>query len=503
MLDWRKVVEHAKNAVTLSEDLVKQNITGLYKNSVQRIDNHLFFMVREGLVRFLIVIGDGHVVEQFEGEVEKLGQCSVRIAPLNGHNAQCIRSLFPWSAPQALGPRGVSIGLGDRLGLASPGHIESIQNTVARPILAQQSMRELELTKRTYGDVLNAATWAVFQEGYTQGFGADGDHLKKMEDIQTALNLGFSMITLDCSEYIDDGVRLLDDDQVSAAYTQLSETTRFSYEALYKDSQHWLNACNDDSSVSVSVDAQHYYRMVLTYYRALDFIEAVYRSVITKTERIIDFEVSIDEIDTPTSPQDHFFIGNELARRGIEVSGIAPRFCGAFEKGIDYIGDVAQFEKEFATHASIAKHFGYKLSIHSGSDKFSVFPIIGNYAQSFHVKTAGTNWLEAVRVIADVDPGLYRKMHAKSLASLDAARKYYKVSLDLAKIPDITDLDDQKLPDLMNQDDARQLLHITYGFILQDPELREALYATLSENEETYKEYLRIHLGRHLAGLGL
>ena len=70
----------------------------------------------------------------------------------------------------------------------------------------------------------------------------------------------------------------------------------------------------------------------------------------------------------------------------------------SFRKGIDYIGDLGQFEEELR-FTQIASHFGYKLSIHSGSDKFSVFPIIGKYAEAagYHVKTAGTNWLEALR----------------------------------------------------------------------------------------------------------
>ena len=236
--------------------------------------------------------------------------------------------------------------------------------------------------------------------------------------------------------------------------------------------------------------------MVLTYYKALDFIEDIYQTIISQAERAIDFEVSIDEVDTPTKPQDHFFVANELNRRGIKVSGVAPRFCGAFEKGIDYIGDITQFEAEFAVHARIAQHFGYKLSIHSGSDKFSVFPIIGKYAKSFHVKTAGTNWLEAVRVIAQENPVLFRELYKAALDSLDAARKYYKVSLDLNKIPDLDQLADVELPQLLDQNDARQLLHITYGFILQNPALREPFYDTLIKCEDRYREFLCRQLKR-------
>src|SRR5690606_12602301 len=110
---------------------------------------------------------------------------------------------FDYTKPRAFGTKIATIGLGDRLGLASPGHIKTIAGRNIRPILAQQSIRELNLTNRTYEDVLDAAAFAVFQEGYKDGWGADGDHLKTTADIEYALGLGFSMLTLDASEHID------------------------------------------------------------------------------------------------------------------------------------------------------------------------------------------------------------------------------------------------------------------------------------------------------------
>src|SRR5699024_11471236 len=113
----------------------------------------------------------------------------------------------------------------------------------------------------------------------------------------------------------------------------------------------------------------------------------------------IDFEISIDETETITSPVAHFFVANELIQRGVKVVSLAPRFCGEFQKGIDYIGDVDQFEQELSEHALIAEHFGYKLSIHSGSDKFAVFPIMATDTKGvLHVKRAATTCLAAVRV---------------------------------------------------------------------------------------------------------
>lgn len=499
MLDWQNIVEKSHSLENLKNELEKGQVVGIYPRSPQLVDDRLLFLIKEGQNKFLIVVGSDLEQDSFRGKALKYGSFFAKKMSLTSENADILRNLLPWTAPQPFGSDSITIGLGDRLGLASPGHIKAIENTSVRPVLAQQSMRELELTNRTYGDVLDAATWAVFQEGYKDGFGADGDHLKKIEDIKDALDLGFSMITLDCSEHIDDDASHLEKDEALARYVEIPEKVRLEFEEQYRDKKHSLN-----SGTVVQMNPNHYNKMVLTYYKAIQFIERVYGEVISKLDRDIDFEVSIDEVATPTDPQDHFFIANELAKRKISISAIAPRFCGSFEKGIDYIGDIEEFEKEFAIHTEIAQHFGYKLSVHSGSDKFSVFPIVGRLSQGvYHVKTAGTNWLEAVRVIADVNPALYRKMHEKALETLDAARKYYEVRLDLNKVPNIEDLDDEGLSDLLNQDDARQLLHITYGFILQDTELRQPFYNTLSEHEAKYDEFLEMHLKRHLEALGI
>ncbi len=499
MLDWQNVVKDSQALKDVEAVLKDGRAIGVYPQSAQLIENCLLFLVKEGQDKFLIVVGSDLEQDNFAGQSIKHGSFFTKKVSLTNENAEVLRNLLPWTAPQPFGSDSISIGLGDRLGLASPGHIKAIKKTPVQPVLAQQSMRELELTNRTYTDVLDAATWAVFQEGYKDGFGADGDHLKSIEDIRDALELGFSMITLDCSDHIDDGASHLSADEASARYAELPEKIRLKFEELYRDKKHSLN-----SGTVVQMNPARFHKMILTYYKALQFIEQVYREVISTLDRDIDFEISIDEVATPTDPQDHFFVANELADKQISISAIAPRFCGSFEKGIDYIGDVAEFEKEFAVHTDIARHFGYKLSVHSGSDKFSVFPIVGKLSQgAYHVKTAGTNWLEAVRVIADVNPALYRRMHEKALESLEAAKKYYEVSLDLSKVPNIAELSDDELSDLLNQDDARQLLHITYGFILQDKKLREPFYATLVEHEDKYDEFLQTHLKRHLESLGL
>lgn len=418
------------------------------------------------------------------------------LAPLNHETAETLRSLFPFTAPVRVLGRDRSFGVGDRLGIAAPGHIAVFQKYDAYPVLAQQSIRELNLTNRTYEDVLDCVTFAVFREGYKKGFGADGDHLKTPEDIEYALSLGFTMITLDCSEHIKNGVT---DESVK----------NFEIPVCYKEK--YLGKVFDiGEGETVAFTETELAKILVIYGEAVDFAKEMYFRFWRDGKYNADFEISIDETETPTTPHQHFFVANELSEAGVEIATMAPRFCGEFQKGIDYIGDLNLFEAEMKVHAQLARHFGYKLSIHSGSDKFSTFPVICRETRGrFHVKTAGTNWLEAMRVVAECDPALYREVHKYALSAFSEATKYYHVTTVLSNIPCIDSLSDSELPALFEQNDARQLIHITYGLILNKKradgiyEFKDRLYKLWEEHSEEYKAALMRHIGRHLELLGV
>jgi hypothetical protein len=188
---------------------------------------------------------------------------------------------------------------------------------------------------------------------------------------------------------------------------------------------------------------------------------------------------------------------------------LAPRFCGEFQKGVDYRGDVARFRVEFAEHAAIARALGYRVSVHSGSDKFLVFPVVGAEApEGYHLKTAGTHWLEALRVLAFYKPEFFREILAVSLALLPEARSFYHISGEASRVAPVESLSDDELPGLLDQDDARQILHITYGHILTHPEsdgvtLGDRIHAALDHLETEYADGLAHHMKRHTDGLGL
>jgi len=437
---------------------------------------------------FLVISGKapGFTGEQLDGGKVK--------APLTHDNANTLRKLFPFTAPGRVLGKDRSFGLGDRLGIATPGHIKLFEQYDACPVFAQQSIRELNLTSRRYEDVLDAATFAVFREDFQKVWGADGDHLKTKEDVEYALGLGFTMITLDCSDHIKGNV-------TEANAPPLPEKYRAKYVGKQFDIGEGIVLSFSEAELKV---------IAAIYGEAIDFAADMYNHFLKGGKYSADFEISIDETATPTTPLQHYFVARELIDAGVSFATIAPRFCGEFQKGIDYIGDLAQFESEIKVHAVIARHFKYKLSIHSGSDKFSAFPSIGRECRGiFHVKTAGTNWLEAMHVIAQTDPALYRDVHRYALTAFSEASKYYHVTTDLSKIPSVDSLSDSELPTLFNNNDARQLIHITYGLILGKKNsdgsfaFRNRLYHIWRQHESAYNQALARHIGKHLDLLGV
>ncbi|MBO4394542.1 MAG: hypothetical protein J5800_09380 [Spirochaetales bacterium] len=433
----------------------------------------------------------------FEGEKVTADGKEWTLAPLNHANAEKMRALFPWTAPSRILDRDKTMGVGDRLGIATDGHLRVFKKyTEITPVLSQQSIRELNLTNRTFADVIDSASFAVFRCGYKTGWGADGDHVKTADEVQYALDSGCTMITLDCSEQIDNTIEHLTKEQVYAKYVKNQEL-----EDLY------LNKSFDvGEGVVISFDEELFKRTVLIYCDAIKHaVDIFFNKLIKNGKQVADFEVSIDETLTSTLPAQHFFVANELIRRNVRVSTVAPRFCGEFQKGIDYIGDLDQFAAEMKIHAAISRHFGYKISIHSGSDKFSIFPSAGKETKGrFHLKTAGTSWLEAMKLVAMKDPGLYREIHKYALnTAFKAATAYYHVTTDLNKIPDIDTLTDAQLPDLFKLNDSRQLIHITYGLILNEKNadgsyaFKDRLYKLWRTYREEYAQLLFNHIGHH------
>ena len=470
----------------------------IYRHSVHTRDGVLYFVGAAQGEKSLFIVSESRVPSDFVGTSARTGGVSVLKASFSPENARRLHELFPFTAPVSLRDRTTTIGCGDRLGLATAGQVRAVKRYDVAPVLAQQSIRELNLTGRDYPTVVADVTFLVFQEGYEEGYGADGDHLKKISDIDVALAAGMPMITLDLSEVMSAEPALWSDGRVEEEFQELGADVRKHVVETYADKTFRAGGS------TIHIARTEAMRCALMYLRALDFSKAVDLHIRARRGDRYDLEISIDETTAPTLPQHHLFIANELALRGVMVSSLAPRFVGEFQKGIDYVGDLGEFEKQFAVHCDIAKSFGnYKISIHSGSDKFSVYPAIGRHTgMRLHLKTAGTSWLQAVLAVARADPGLFRTMVAKAVASFPEAAKLYQVSADPALVPDPATLSDAELPLLLERRDPRQLLHITYGGLLKDQSMRAGIFSTLANNEDLHDSLVEEHIEKHIRLLG-
>ncbi len=489
-------------------------LSAIYPRSFCARDGLTYGLVRAPGGQRLIVLGEKGKVRKdpFKGKNHYHDGTTLKVCDLTPENTASLMDLFPYTKPVSLREYPVTVGTGDRLGCATPGHLRAIRKFPVRPVLAQQSVRENKQTGRSFSGVVRDAAWAVFQENYAKGYGADGDHLKTLGEIEEALDAGVSMVTLDLSEKLN-----------FSAFTDSREEAdrRFREEIAEEEAKVFFHLfLNKDfrfegplGEFSIRFDEEGVKRNALLFHKAIDFTEEAYQYIHSRTggQGTVDFEISIDETPFPTSPENHLFFVVLLGQRGIRIESLAPRFIGEFQKGIDYIGDLGEFRRQFHQHAMIAKDYGgYKVSIHSGSDKFSVFPAMGELAGGgLHLKTAGTSWLEAMRLIARKSPSLYREMHRYALSIFYEATKLYHVTTDLGKIPGLDEQKDRDLPRYLDRVDSRQLIHLTYGYLLnakgKDEKylFRDRLFQTLTEFEEDYWALLEKHIGKHLTSLDL
>jgi hypothetical protein len=488
------------------------NLLKVYPKSVLSKNRLTYGLVRIPEGKKLVVLGEKRDVSKdpFSGK-NYHDRMTLKICDLSAENTACLRTVFPFTRPVSLREYPMTIGTGDRLGLASPGHIRAVQKFQVRPALAQQSVRENTQTGRNFDEVVRDAAWAVFQENYEKGYGADGDHLKSLAEVKQALDAGVSMVTLDLSEKLNPDAFQYPRDQLDIKfYEEIDEGDAEVLLHFFLDKEFVLDGPR--GKFSIRFDAETVKRNTLLFHKAIDLTEEIYQFIFSWSgnRRLVDFEISIDETPFPTTPGNHLFFIVATSHRGVKIDALAPRFIGEFQKAIDYRGDLREFQNQFDAHVLIAKDYGnYKISIHSGSDKFSVFPHMGELGrEGLHLKTAGTSWLEAVRLIATVTPILYRKMHRVSLSVFQEAAKLYHVTTDLDRIPKLETLHDEELPSLLDQEDARQLLHITYGYLLNakdekgKPLFRDEFYDILLQYEEDYWSLLEKHIEKHLSLLG-
>jgi hypothetical protein len=407
-----------------------------------------------------------------------------------------------------------SFGFGDRLGTATPGHVEALRQAGGpiKGIFAQQSIREMNRTRRTAKGVMQAAAEALDAAQFTDDWGADADHLKTAEDVRYTAEAGFVFYTIDPSEHVDQHADNYD-----------AETLRDKF-AQVRDEVDWIETYNGrtvtvpDGPI-VRFDRQTVLRSAVKYGKAINhalWLGACIEEATRERGLPCEIELSVDETDQPTSLAEHYIIAERCRSGGLQLVSLAPRLIGDFEKGVDFKGDPDALEQSLEDHAAIARELGpYKLSLHSGSDKLSMYGLLARATRGlFHVKTAGTSYLEALRVVAICAPEVFREIIGFARGRYDTDKATYHVSASIAGVPATeTIADNKQLERLYLQcwqdvpqrkgftEPGRQVLHCTFGSVLTHERYGPLVHQVIRENQNTYREVLAEHFGRHLRAL--
>jgi len=418
----------------------------------------------------------------------------------------------PRAAPSPLG-MAPSFGFGDRLGLGTPGHVTALREAGGpiRGVFAQQSIREMTRTGRSPETILAAAADALTALGFTDPWSADGDHLKTDEDIRRTVNAGFVLFTLDPSDDVD---QQADDYDAATLEAKFAEAREFApWVKEYRGRRVRLDTGVVEFDYHTLACAAVKYGKALR--RAIVMAQTVEEEA-TRLGQPFEIEMSVDETAHPTTAAEHYIIAEQLRKADIHLASLAPRLVGDFEKGVDYKGDLAALEASLKVHAEIAERLGpYKLSLHSGSDKLSLYSVLARVTRGrFHVKTAGTSYLEALRVAAQQDEALFREIIDFSRGRFHQDKASYHVTAVVNQVPAPDEISDPVVLERLYLDrwddvppgkgftePGRQILHCTFGSVYTNPRLGPRLVQLLKAYPEQHGEILRQHFVRHLQPL--
>ena len=369
-----------------------------------------------------------------------------------------------------------SIGIGDRFGMEGVAQLRALQAAEEMGVsivpVWNKSNREHTLIGTSPDDVRRAADSAVDTSGWAASYYVDADHIG-IANVDRFLSAS-DFYTIDVADFIGKPPQTdLRNGFVSAIEPFVGDFSIPGIARKFRVSKTMIAAFIDKYSAAIA-EAGKVYR----------YIEE------RKGKETFITEISVDEAANPQTPIELFFILALIAREDIPVQTIAPKFTGAFLKGIDYVGDIDQFTREFqddlAVVAFAVERFhlpdNLKLSIHSGSDKFSLYPAIYSairkYDTGLHLKTAGTTWLEEVIGLAAAGGEglqLAKEVYAQSFKRFDELAKPYLpvIHIDKMKLPSPKEVElwnSQKFVGTLRHDSSnaaynvnfRQLVHIGF-----------------------------------------
>ena len=406
--------------------------------------------------------------------------------------------------PQVLGVR-KTFGFGDRLGVATPAHIAvASAHPGFAPIFAQQSTREMTLTVRSPADVVGSAARAVSAARFRPGWGADADRLKTAQAVADATDAGFTFFTFDPSELVRGGV-----DSLDAAGLQAAVDTLVADGGL---PDHWAEPYLDRT---IDLPGNHQLRITLEPLQraAVRYAPAIVHcarlsSALARSNqgRPFEIEVALDAVDAPATSLEHLFIGLELEARGVRLTGLALCHEAVSGLGTEDAATLDKFERTLREHVAVAEFCGpYKLCFHEVNDPANVYPIIGRVCgEAFHVKSSAASYLEALRVVEQIDPALFREVARYSIKSAEQPD---------SSLPALSAEEIDALPHLPPGEEAgaflddpagRRCLDATFGSVLTaghdaaDRPFKQAILELLDQHADLYALGISTRLGHHL-----
>lgn len=367
-----------------------------------------------------------------------------------------------------------TIGVGDRFAHQAKAQLRAFQQLSQDGVEAvpvwNKSNREHTFVGSEPQSVYDAATTAVKALGWKKGWHVDADHIR-LETVERFLPCS-DFFTIDVADSIGKPAAAEDVKAFVDRHSELVGTILIAH-----------------IDTPFQITREEVERVAGKYLLAVQDAGKIYRYIAAaKGEGNIIAEVSMDETDAPQTPPELLIILAALADEKVRVQTIAPKFTGRFNKGVDYVGDLVQFEKEFHDDLAVIAHaiarYGLpanlKLSVHSGSDKFSLYPIIQRTLPKFgaglHLKTAGTTWLEELIGLAEAGGNglaFAKEIYAYALDHIDELCAPYAsvIDVDRAKLPaSISDWTSEQLvralrhvpSDPQFNSSMRQLLHVSF-----------------------------------------
>ncbi|PYS49352.1 MAG: hypothetical protein DMF68_10325 [Acidobacteria bacterium] len=410
-----------------------------------------------------------------------------------------------------------SFGMGDRFAHQAKAQLRACVEAASQGVdvtpVWNKSYREHTIVGSKPASVLAAAEVAVHELDWTRPFHIDADHIRL--DIVDEFIETSDFYTLDVAESIGQPADEKDVEAFVARHPELLghleipgieepfETTR---EQIERIAGKYLNAVQEAGRIYAHVAR-------------------------VKGEGKFIAEVSMDETDSPQTPPELLVILAAISDQKIPAQTIAPKFTGRFNKGVDYVGDLAQFEKEFNEDIAVIAYAvsrydlpdNLKLSVHSGSDKFSIYEPIRRALRStgagIHVKTAGTTWLEEVIGLAESGgEGLKmaKEIYSKALDDIDALCTPYAtvIDIDRAELPSKEEVQEWTSEQFVNalrhnprsdeyNPSLRQLIHVGYKVAAKMGDrylnMLKACEAVVAKNvtENLYERHLKpLFIGR-------